>query len=232
MQKIIGILPPAVLFEDDMPHHDLYTFANPYAARIARHALPIGLLPVDGHLAEDALSLCDAFLLAGGKKIWPYHLQTIDHAVRLRKPTLGICLGMQAIAAYFQVLAHQNATGGGILECFADMKRAGFLFNHSVENHYLENVTRDGASRSRHPVAIRAGSRLHQAAGTACAQAVSLHAYQIAPPAPGLSVTATAPDGAIEGIEHDGFLVGVQFHPEVDEGWEGLFAAFAGGGWA
>lgn len=232
MQKIIGILPPANLFEDEMPHHDLYPFANPYAKQIARHALPIGMLPVDGLLTEDVLSLCDAFLLTGGKKIWPYHLQAIDHAIRLRKPVLGICLGMQAIAAYFQVLARKEAIGGSLLACFADMKRAGFLFNLPVANHYLQNVMHDSTACSRHPITVRAGSRLHEAIGRAHAQAVSLHSYQIAPPASVLSVTATAPDGTIEGIEYEGFLVGVQFHPEVDDGWEGLFAALTGGGWA
>lgn len=232
MKPIIGIVPQAKLFEDDIPHQDLFLFGNPYIQRIEKQgAAPIGILSADGYASGDALSLCDGFLLTGGKKLWPYHLQVVEYAMRARKPLLGICLGMQAIAATFQALSRARSRGGDMLRHFCEMKKEGFLFNHPVENHSLENVTRETTARSTHPIAVAPGTRLHASIGKASAQAVSLHAYQIAPPTPGLSVTATAPDGVIEGIEHGGFLVGVQFHPEMDDQWDDLFAALVQGRW-
>lgn len=232
MKKIIGIVPPAKLFEEEIPHRDLFLFGNPYVQRIEKqNAVPIGILSADGYANADALSLCDGFLLAGGNKIWPYHLQVIDYALHGRRPLLGICLGMQAIAAYFHVQARMWEKGGDLLSTFEEMKKARFMFNVPVADHYLENVTRASASRSRHPVTIHAGTRLYDAVGTTHRDAVSLHSYQITPPSEALQISATAQDGTIEGVEYGGYLVGVQFHPEVEDAWDGLFAAFIGGGW-
>lgn len=237
MGKIIGIVPPAKLFEDDIPHHDLFLFANPYVQRVGKQgATPLGILSADGYAQESALNLCDAFLLAGGNRIWPYHLQVIGHALARRKPVLGICLGMQAITAYFHVLEQARARGRGgeqdILPLFEEMKKERFMFTLPIERHYLENVTRETAANSRHDMTILEGTRLYEVVGAARAMAVSLHSYQVAPPADCLTVSAHAYDGSVEGIEYGGFIVGVQFHPEVEDGWDKLFAAFIHGDWA
>lgn len=225
-ENIIGIVPHAALYADDIPHRDLFLFANPYVRRLEKHgAVPLGILPGDAHAREAALSLCDGFLLSGGKKIWPYHLQIVAHANRTGKPLLGICLGMQAISAY----CHVRAQGGDLLARFDDMKRAGYMFTYPVAGHALENVRRESMAGATHPVEILAGTRLHAAMGRTCADAVSLHAYKIAPVTADLAVSAVAPDGTVEGIELGTNIVGVQFHPEVDDAWDGLFAAFLRG---
>lgn len=234
MSKIIGIVPTAKMFEDDVPQRDLFLFGNLYGKRIFQQgAVPIGILSPDGFALEEALALCDGFLLTGGNKIWPYHLQVVEHAVRHRKPLLGICLGMQAIAAYFQVLERMQAEDSPetMLQCFDRMKAERFMFNHPVDNHYLENVTRETAAYSKHAVTIAEGTRLYQCMGTAQADAVSLHAYRIAVPTADLQVSAVAPDGTIEGVEYGGHIVGVQFHPEAEDGWEALFEALVQGKW-
>jgi putative glutamine amidotransferase len=53
------------------------------------------------------------------------------------------------------------------------------------------------------------------AEGDAC-QVNSRHHQAVGQAAPGFDVTATAPDGVVEAIEHPGarFCVGVQWHPE------------------
>lgn len=230
-KKIIGLVPPAKMFEDDIPHRDVFLFGNAYVQRIEKQgAIPLGVLSADGHASEDVLSLCDGFLLAGGNKIWPYHLQVVEHAKRTQKPLLGICLGMQAMAAYFQVEKQVRAHGGGTLSQFVQMKKAHFMFNHPVENHYLENVSRETTANSTHPVIVHAGTHLYGAIEKGQANVVSLHSYQVAPVIEGITVSAVAPDGTIEGIEC-GRMVGVQFHPEVEDQWDGLFAALVQGAW-
>lgn len=232
MKKIIGIVSPAKLYEDEIPHRDLFLFGNPYIRRIEKHgAIPIGILPADGYANEEALALCDGFLLAGGNKIWPYHLQVIEHAWKAGKPLLGICLGMQAISAFFHVRERARTLENDTLVQFEKMKKDRYMFTYPVKDHYLENVTRQSSERSKHSIEIAAGSRLFEAMGRTSAEAVSLHSYRIAPVADGLRISAVASDGTIEGIEHNGHIVGVQFHPEVEDEWDVLFKAFVSGVW-
>lgn len=234
MGKVIGIVPQATLFEDEFPHHDRFLFANPYVRQITRQgATPVGILCADGRAQESVLTLCDGFLITGGKKIWPYHLQIIEHAHKHRKPVLGICLGMQAIGVYFRVLEETRKQGGvtGILAVFDKMKRERFMFTQPVQQHQLDDVTRDTARRSQHAVILQEGTRLHEAMRQTQMDAVSLHSYRIASVSAALMVSALAADGTVEGIEYGGFIVGVQFHPEVEDAWEPLFEAFVHDRW-
>jgi putative glutamine amidotransferase len=67
--------------------------------------------------------------------------------------------------------------------------------------------------------------------GTVAVKTNSRHHQAVKDVAPGFDVTARAPDGVIEGIEHQQstFIVGVQWHPESlavqDEQMLGLFKA-------
>ena len=96
--KIIGIVPPSRLRETENPYEDNAIFHELYTKRVEEAGgIPIGIIGVDGTVKEEALALCDAFLLCGGKRIFPYHFQVIAHALKTRKKLLGVCLGMQAI---------------------------------------------------------------------------------------------------------------------------------------
>jgi putative glutamine amidotransferase len=82
-------------------------------------------------------------------------------------------------------------------------------------------------------VDLKPGSRLEQAMGTRRLLVNSFHHQSIRELAPGLVVTATAPDGEIEGVESgEGapWLLAVQWHPEEFHAEQeapdhGLFAA-------
>jgi len=87
-------------------------------------------------------------------------------------------------------------------------------------------------SEVRHAVNVPAGSKLHGIARNESFEIVSRHHQAIKNAAPGLSVTASAPDGIVEAIEDSArrFVIGVQWHPEDNIGSRedlALFRSFA-----
>lgn len=225
MASVIGIVPTARLFDTDDPYKDQYIFVNNYVKRIMENGgVPLGVLSADGYVAEEALSLCGGFLLCGGHKIWPYHMQVVEHAVKQGKPLLGICLGMQAICAWYRVQEEKAARGftGDTLSLFAAMKREGYLFNLPVEHHWDVPITRDNIDATKHPVDILPGTRLYHLLGQRIWGA-TLHHYRVNGLAQGLTAVAYTADGTIEGVEGGTNILGVQFHPEVEGGLSPLF---------
>ena len=225
MPAVIGIVPTASLFDTDDPHKDQYLFVNNYIQRIVTNGgVPVGVLSADGHAATEAFGFCNGFLLCGGHKLWPYHLQVVEHAVQTGKPILGICLGMQAICAYFRVREAAIARGfaGNTLELFDIMKKEGFMFNLPVENHWKVAITRTNVSETKHMVDIYPGTRLYSLLGRQVS-GTTLHRYMVNGLAEGLEATAFTADGTIEGIEGEPGILGVQFHPEVDGEMDPLF---------
>ena len=75
MKKIIGIAPaslPGGPAESCMK--DYYRLSNNYIKRaVEAGGTPVGLAPVDNWLTEEALDMCDAFLVQGGAEFYPYH---------------------------------------------------------------------------------------------------------------------------------------------------------------
>jgi putative glutamine amidotransferase len=118
-------------------------------------------------------------------------------------PVLGICGGMQAI----------NVAFGGTLYQDIAMERPGSRA-HSQKTK---------PDRTSHQVTIASGTRLHsimtgRKAGYELRTRVnSTHHQAVKDLAPGFAVNAQAADGIIEGIESTthGFIVGVQWHPEI-----------------
>lgn len=226
MTAIIGIVPTARLFDTDDPYQDQYIFVNNYVKRILESGgVPLGVLGVDGRVAEGTLALCGGFLLCGGNKIWPYHLQVVEHAVHTGKPVLGICLGMQAICAWFRVQEEKAARrfAGDTLELFEIMKQEGYLFNLPVEHHWDVAITRGNMAQTKHPVDILPGTRLYSLLGGRV-YGVTLHHYRVNGLAVALTAAARTTDGTIEGIEAGRNILGVQFHPEVEGEMAALFA--------
>ncbi|MDR2497214.1 MAG: gamma-glutamyl-gamma-aminobutyrate hydrolase family protein [Tannerellaceae bacterium] len=158
----------------------------------------------------------DGLLFSGGGDINPIllgeepvpQLQDVDHfrdqydllllrtAFTRQIPIMGICRGHQLI----------NAAFGGTLLQDIHSQHPQPAIKHSQE------MDRQYPS---HSVAILPGTRLHSVLKSDKIYVNSIHHQAVKAPAPGFTVSATAPDGIIEAIEHREYPVfGVQWHPE------------------
>ena len=226
MKKVVGIVPSARLFENDDLYQDQYTFVNNYALRVAKNGgTPIGLLSEDGQLFQDALALTDAILICGGRRIFPYHFQAVQHAIEHKKPLLGICLGMQAIHSYFTVLeeAERRNHPGSLLELYETMKKERHMFVLPVSHHWDVHITRGHEADAKHEVCLTPDSNLRRRLGQDVIWGATMHNYQVNAPSRYLQIAGRARDGTIEAVEYADHVIGVQFHPEVDDTLDALF---------
>lgn len=185
--------------------------------------------------AAEVLNACSGLLLTGGEDVDPARYGAAPHpatgqpnvmrdetelalfaAARQRRlPVLGVCRGIQVV----------NVALGGTLVQDIPSEVPGHL-NHDQP---------DQRGVRTHAVNVTPASRLADALGATALDVNSYHHQSAARIAPGLVVSATAPDSVIEGVESgdsDWWMVAVQWHPEDlttdGKGWDrGLFAAFA-----
>ncbi|MGW7402745.1 gamma-glutamyl-gamma-aminobutyrate hydrolase family protein [Streptomyces sp. NPDC054833] len=189
-----------------------------YAAEVNARALieavwraggePVSLHPADTGVA-DRLARFDGVLLPGGGDLAPHRYGATDthdtvydvddlqdafdlrlarHALESGLPLLAVCRGLQAV----------NVALGGSLE--QDMG------GPEREHRHLA-----------HPVRIARGTLLEQATGAEKADASCYHHQRVDRLGTGLTVTATAEDGTVEGLELPaarGWFTAVQWHPE------------------
>ena len=200
-----------------------------------------GIIPVvsppsaDVESAASLLERVDGLVLTGGEDVDPAHYRAARHpatddahtardawelaladaARRRAMPVLAICRGMQVINV---------ALGGTLIQDIPSERPTSIAHADPV------------ARRERvHPITCEPGSRLEAALGARALAVNSSHHQAVDRIAPGLRVSARAPDGIIEGLEtvDDGWwVIGAQWHPEelvsTPESWDrALFAAFA-----
>lgn len=94
---IIGIIGRKSKSEKDLNIDIIYD--DIYNAIYDNGALPIGIKNTN---ILNYLDLCDGFILQGGSDIDPDNYQVIEILKKHNKPLLGICLGMQEMAMYYQ----------------------------------------------------------------------------------------------------------------------------------
>lgn len=217
--KRVGIVPTADLFYTDNVYDDKYHFPNTYVTRaVEAGMMPIGILSVDGRVVKESLELCDCFILCGGKHIWPFQIEVIDHAVKNGKKLLGICLGHQAVHSYFKTVEEMKRRGytGDIGDFWQTLEEEGITFLRDVAGHRWEKLPRGHESDTKHKVLVKEGSLLNRITGKTELMGASLHRFAVFDPAPGVVVSALAEDGTIEGIEYGDRIIGTQFHPDAD----------------
>jgi putative glutamine amidotransferase len=218
---------------------------NPHRVRLnntyVRALESAGLIPlvvpplVNTESVRAILARVDGLLLTGGEDVEPSlyrqprssrcgepnlerdhtEIALVKAAREMRLPVLAICRGPQLLNV---------ALGGTLIQDIAS----------EVPGALAHNAREDRAARV-HDVSIDADSKLADAIGATEITVNSLHHQSVRDVAPGMRVSAVAPDGIVEGIESDSddwWALGVQWHPEEmndsPEPWDrGIFKAFA-----
>jgi putative glutamine amidotransferase len=157
---------------------------------------------------EALLGRLDGIVFPGGADVDPVHYAEARHpktqtvgeldtlelavarwAIRSELPTLGICRGQQLLNV---------ALGGSLIQHVDDHRQSG-----------------DRAALTQQ-LTLTPGSRLAEIFGSTRIEVNTMHHQAVKDVAPGLTATAWAEDGTIEGLESQQhpWLVMVQFHPE------------------
>lgn len=189
--------------------------------------LSVVLAPVPSSLC--LLESLDGILFTGGEDIHPrYYDEEIapplelspdrrtDHetallreAMRLEKPILAICHGMQLVNV---------ALGGTLWQDLATQRPESIRHRSSAD---------DACS---HRIEVTPGSLLLRIVEVGGFESASYHHQAVKDVGKGLAVTAQAPDGVVEAFELPGypFLLAVQWHPEKTLGSEVTRRLFRG----
>ncbi|MBQ6907383.1 MAG: gamma-glutamyl-gamma-aminobutyrate hydrolase family protein [Clostridia bacterium] len=220
MKKLVGVVGTGDLFLTKNSREDIYKFGNNYVKRITEcGGIPLGILPVDGVIDEAVLNRFDSFLICGGNSNWPYHFQVVNHALKTGKPLLGICLGLQVIHRVFKTLDYMERTNynGSIWDGYMEYGKGkdGFLLE-PAPNHWVDLV-RGSEKDSKHRVKLLNGSLINRLIGKEIICGGTFHHFRIVEPSDRLTISGYAEDGTVEVIEYGDKILGVQFHPEIDE---------------
>ena len=233
MGKIIGIVPAAFVNKPETScMEDYYKLGNNYTKRLTESGcIPVCLAPADNWLTEEALALCDGFLVQGGREFFLYHFQVIHHAVTTGKRYLGICLGQQLIYVYFEIRRRVEEAGyeGDLVQAIYRYIKAqgkGFSVQVRIPDHRREYPPRGLEDQVKHDVTIVPGTLLHRVLGRDTMRIATFH--NLCTPAEQTLVPINAwsalGDNVVEGTEYGEHILGVQGHPEIDDLLPELFA--------
>jgi putative glutamine amidotransferase len=202
MFPLIGIT-PRILIEEGVEKQFVNTR---YVDRLTPRALNTMMLTLGQSNQDELLDLCDGFLITGGTDVDPKYYgevnlglskavinrldeidkAVIEHAIRNKKPLLGICRGFQSINVFFGGTLHQD---------LGDKNEA----HNRISSGHVVNT-------NFHP-SFPWGSQI---------LVNSYHHQAIKDLAPGLHVLATHEDGTLEMVIHETLpIFAVQWHPEI-----------------
>ncbi len=213
MRPVIGITPSIT------PEEDRIQLARGYYEAIQQAGGMPYIMPCGREdLLDEFIMHIDGLLLTGGGDLDPqlygqmphpqvgaitpkrdaWEIELTRKALSKAIPILGICRGIQVLAV---------ACGGD-------------LYQDLLSTHPNESVIKHMQQAPRwypsHSVELTADSLLSHIFGTNCIKVNSFHHQAILSPGKDLVISAVAPDGVTEGVEHSTypFVVGVQWHPE------------------
>lgn len=220
-KPIIGITPTPLDDTQDHGTFHRYAIANYYTEAVeAAGGVPIVIPPQDGNIYQ-ILDVLDGLLLSGGGDIDParygdtyahektygvhegrdrLEIELARQVIERDIPTLGICRGIQILNV---------ALGGTVYQDIASE------FSDAIAHRQQERKI--PKEEPGHSVDIEPGSILAETYGTHTIQVNSFHHQSLKAVAPTLQVSALAPDGTIEAVEHPDrrWILAVQWHPEM-----------------
>lgn len=224
MKKIIGVFPTVRIEEEHHPYHKRYEFIIHYSHKIYESgAIPVGLVLDNGHINEDQLALCDAFLLPGGQRIDKSVYELLIYAYKNKKPILGICMGMQTLSIFsiiLDYLENQEITIDNVIDAYNKIIKDNPIIT-KIDNGEIHDVLLDKESISKayHKLEISENSWLYKIYQNKVIDIICLHNYQVNRVGSLFSIVGRSPGGVIEAIEStnkDLFWIGTQFHPETN----------------
>ena len=179
----------------------------------------------DSALAAALVRKVDGVIFSGGPDLDPSHYgetfwnETVEvdtlrdasdlllmrAALALKKPIMGICRGEQLL----------NVVLGGSL--YQDIPTQ------------VDTLIQHGGG-ARHRIGVEKGSVLYQLFGQDSLTVNSFHHQAVKKVAPGIRVTAHAPNGIVEAYEYGDRIIAFQFHPEglarTEDAWLAPFRYF------
>ena len=227
-QPLIGIIGRVLSFSDE-GRRDAFSSSQPYSRAIAKAGgLPVLLPPLATapQMVDKFLDRLDGLLLPGGGDVEParygqaaatdalygmvgvhdeFDIALTHTAIERDLPTLAICRGFQLL----------------------NVLRGGDLVQHLPEELGHEGHRETLGVFSEHPVDVREGTKLEAILGTRHPAVRSSHHQGVGRVGAGLVESAFAEDGSLEGLEDPSkrFVVGVLWHPEMEEDDKRLFEA-------
>jgi putative glutamine amidotransferase len=206
-RPIIGVM----MDENTSSGGGLYETSKAYFRAIEQAGgIGVGLV-YDSGTPDFALQTCHGLVVCGGRVQFPADWYAngqpssspqseriacegalVSRWIKTGRPYLGICHGMQTLAALHGA------------KLTADL-RAG---NPQALVHDQPDV--------RHPVTVAAGTKLAAITGETTLTVNSLHREAVVTVPDSIAISAYAPDGTIEAIElkDHAFALGLQWHPE------------------
>lgn len=223
MRKIVvGIIPTYNLSNDgNDPYKDISSFVSMYEQMIIdAGAIPVGIL--DRNI-EKYFDICDAYLWPGGICIQRDFYKVFDDVLKSKKPLLGICMGMQAIVTYFNILEDMKTSNLSFEETYQNKKIDNpylIKLDDDKRINHFHDVKKDELSikNALHKVNIKENTLMHKIYNFESIMEPSMHGMTINRMPKCLIATSFSEDNVIESIEYKDNsynILGVQYHPEL-----------------
>lgn len=224
MKKIIGIFPKIIINEENHLYRKRYEFIIHYPSKIYEYGtIPIGLVLENGHINENQLALCDAFLIPGGSRIDSSVYELLIYAYKNKKPVLGICMGMQALSIFSNILDYldnEKLNIASVLDAYDKITNNNPIITsiNCGENHDVL-LDKEPISKAYHKLKVSKNSWIYKIYQNEVIDIICLHSYQINRVGSLFEIVGKSPGGVIEAIEStnkDLFWIGTQFHLETN----------------